>query len=193
MASKGQKFLPISDAMARDIDSGKAAGRDFADFLPDHVAQEIYDASRPGPVRAENLVPISKAEARRRTTFDGETMPKFPATRRVIPAPYQRDRVIGGSHGKAWQELTARQIHPGDIIPDLGLVTLVEERTVYAAKAHVDQGTAWSNTLIGGPNDEHPAGYDPDSLVAIGTAVRVTGKGGKVVVMRPETQGRVFR
>jgi hypothetical protein len=120
-------------------------------------------------------------------------MPKFPATRRVIPAPFQRDRVIGGKHGKEWRVLQAQQIQPRDIIPDLGLVTLVEERTVYSTRALAEKGEGWSDPMVGGPNDEHPAGYAPDDLVAIGTAVRVTGAGGKVVVMRPDTEGRVFR
>ena len=193
MASEGKKFLPISNGMAKDIDSGKAAGRDFADFLPDSVAQELYDQSRPGPVRAENLVPISKAEAKRRLTFDGDTMPKFPATRRVIPAPYQRDRVTGGQHGKKWRELVAQQIHPGDIIPDIGLVVRVEERTLYATRSDAEAGHAHVDPLVGGPDGEIPAGYAEEDVVAAGMAVLVVGAGGNVSVFRPDSEGRVFR
>jgi hypothetical protein len=41
MTDDDTKYLPISDAMARDIDSGKAKDRDLADFLPDDYAQEL--------------------------------------------------------------------------------------------------------------------------------------------------------
>lgn len=192
MASDGKKYLQISDALGRDIDSGKAANRDFADFLPDQVAQEIYDASRPGPVRAENLVPISKAEARRRTTFDGESMPRFPATRRVIPAPYQRDRVVGGSHGKSWTTVIAGAVKVGDIITDIGLVTERREVTVYATRGHVEQGVARNHPLVRS-DGKMPEGYDPDDLVAIEPAFVITGAGGNVRVYRYQADVKVFR
>jgi hypothetical protein len=193
VASEGQKYLPISDAMGRDIDSGKAAGRDIADFLPDYVAQEIWDQSNPGPVHAETLVPISKAEATRRTTFGGDSMPRFPATRRVIPAPYRRDRVTGGTHGKSWTTVSAAQVKEGDIITDLGLVVHTGERGVYATREHVSEGVARSHPLLGGPEGQMPRGYDPENLVAIETVVAVTGAGGKVAVFGRHAEVRVFR
>jgi hypothetical protein len=197
VASEGQHYLPISDAMGRDIDSGKAAGRDIADFLPDHVAQEIWDQSNPGPVHAETLVPISKAEATRRTTFDGDSMPRFPATRRVIPAPYRRDRVVGGKHGKTWTTLLAGDVRPGDIVPDIGLVVDRSERTVYATREHVTRGEeAFYRplvSLVSGPDGKLPEGHDPDDLVAIEPAFAITGAGGKVVIFSYRAEVRVFR
>jgi hypothetical protein len=193
VASEGQHYLPISDAMGRDIDSGKAAGRDIADFLPDHVAQELWDQSNPGPVHAETLVPISKAEATRRTTFDGDSMPRFPATRRVIPAPYQRDRVTGGRHGKAWTTVLAGAVRPGDIVPDIGLVVGRDERTVYVTREHVAEGSAQGNRVVSGHGGKLPEGYSPDDLVAIEPAFAITGAGGKTVIFSHRAEVRVFR
>lgn len=186
------KFLRISNAMGRDIDAGRAKGRDIADFLPDAVAQEMLDASHSGPVHAENLVPISKAEARRRTTFDGESMPKFPATRRVIPAPYRRDRVVGGSHGKSWRTLIAGAIRVGDIITDLGLVVDRREVTAYATREHVAAGMAHSN-LMYADVDGIPEGVEEEDLVAIEPGYFIIGAGGKGAIFRCNAEVKVFR
>lgn len=188
-----QKFLHISDAMGRDIDRGLAKDRDITDFLPDHVNQALWDAQHPGPVHAENLVPISKEEARKRTTFNGDEMPRFPATRRVIPAPFKRDRITGGSHGKAWTTIVAAGIVTGDIIPEIGLVTDAEERTVYSHRENVMQGTAWSYPLVARPGNRLPEGCHPDDLVAIGLVIAVRGAGGNARTYDPGAEVKAFR
>lgn len=192
MASDDQKFLPISDSMGRDLDSGRAIGRDVADFLPDSVLQELYDASHPGPVHAENLVPISPAAAKEMRTQTGDTLPKMPATRRVIPAPYKRDRITGGRHGKKWTTCAAQDIHPGDIITGIGLIVRVERRVVYATREQVAQGMANSATLLGVPGFPVP-GHDPDDLVAVGEATLVLGAGGNTARYRAAEEVKVFR
>lgn len=179
-----EKYLPISDAMARDIDSGKAADRDLADFLPDAVAQELYDASNPGPVHAENLVPISSQQGAemRRIDPDSGTLPLFPATRRVIPAPYRRDRVTGGSHGKAWTLVTAEQVRKGDIITDLGLVVHVDEQVV-----HGTVGEFASTAALSGGH------WTRDDEVATGRRYVVTGAGGRQAAFPAGREVKVFR
>lgn len=170
MTDDSTKYLPISDAMARDLDSGAAAGRDLADFLPDDYAQELYDQSQPGPVHAENLIPISPQEAAARRTIDPEagTLPMFPATRRVIPAPFQRSRVVGGSHGKAWMLIRGEQVAVGDIITAVGLVVDVREEIRYGTEAGVEN-------------------------VAVGRDFVVTGKGGNVERYDAGAEVKVFR
>lgn len=177
-----QQYLPISDAMGRDIDKGIANGRDIADFLPDAVAQEMLDMSRPGPVHAENLIPISPDHAREMRTQKGDTLPKMPATRRVIPAPYRRDRITGGRHGKSWQEVPPSAIQPGDIITDIGLVVIVGTAIRYESVAdNVPEGTEL-------------AMWRPEDKVAMSMDVVVTGAGGRAISYRANGPDvRVFR
>lgn len=180
-------YLPISDAMGRDIDKGLAAGRDVADFLPDSVAQEMYDMSHPAPVHAENLVPISAAQAAEMRRIDpaSGSLPKFPATRRVIPAPYKRDRVVGGDHGKAWTLVTADKVRKGDIIlPDVGMVVSVQERVVYENLDLFAPGES-------GP--QHLGNWKPDDKVATRREYVVTGAGGNVVTYPSHAEVQVFR
>lgn len=185
MADDG--YLPISNAMGRDIDSGKAAGRDVADFLPDDVAQELYDqtTSARAPVHAENLIPISPSEGAAMRQIDPESgsLPRFPATRRVIPAPFQRDCITGGSHGKAWTLVTADQIRKGDIIPDLGLVVDVQDEVRREKIADLVAPEDLQNVSIG----------SPEGFAAAGTQHIVTGAGGKVVTFPSHAEVKVFR
>lgn len=184
MADDGQKYLPISDALGRDIDSGKAADRDLSDFLPDDFAQELYDSSHPGPVHAENLIPISPAEGAAMRQIDPASgkLPMFPATRRVIPAPFKRDRVTGGSHGKAWTLVLAPKILPGDIITGIGLVVSVQEKVQHAKLGDFTTTAALSGGHFTGEDD-----------VATGTEYEVTGAGGNVETYPSSAEVKVFR
>jgi len=129
---------------------------------------ERQSAAASSPVHAEDLRPISGAEAARRTTFDGEHLPSMPARRRVIPAPFARPSVRGGTHGKTWQRVRADQVRAGDIVPDVGLVTSVRERLCRETVAGV-----------------------------AGVATRVefvlTGAGGVTLAFSPDGQVQVFR
>lgn len=186
MAEGGSKYLPISDGMAKDIDSGKAATRDLADFLPDAVAQELYDSSNPGPVHAENLIPISPQQGAAMRAIDPESgsLPKFPSTRRVLPAPFKRDVVTGGSHGKAWTLVTAERVRPGDIVTDMGLISAVEEQIVYENLDLFVHGES-------GP--EHLGTWKPDDKVATGKQYLITGGSGKQVTWPAGREVKVFR
>lgn len=162
-------FLRIPDSLGRDLDAGRCDNMAVDEFLPDHALQEIkdYQDSR-SVVHAEDLRPISRSEAARRTMFDGEHLPKAPATRRVIPAPFRRDRVVGGRHGKEWRERSVREVRRGDIIPDIGLVVDLAERI-----RHEGEGKL-------GP-------------IAVGTDIRITGAGGAERIFDAEASLQVFR
>jgi hypothetical protein len=147
--SEQQGFLPITDAMARDLDNGKADNRPIEDFMPDDVLQQMKDAQGP-TVRAQDLLPISKAEAARRTAFDGESLPHAPATKRVIPAPFRRDRISGGKHGKSWREMAAESVEVGDIIPDVGLVRAVHKRIRYEGEGKLGPIAAGLDVFVTG-------------------------------------------
>lgn len=181
-----EKFLPISDAMARDLDNGRAGNRTYEDFIPDSALQAMKDdQDRRSVVRGEDLIPISKAEAARRTTFDGESLPTgIPSTRRVIPAPFKRDRVVGGRHGKTWHEgMAAKEIRARDIIPDIGLVRRVEHyvRHEEVSHPHIHDG---DGTVEGCPGCFPPA---------VGVDVQVIGGDGRYHVLDAEASVRVFR
>lgn len=192
MAEGGSAYLPISDGMAKDLDSGKAVGRDVADFLPDAVAQELYDQSNPGPVHAENLIPISPQQAAEMRTIDpaSGTLPKFPGTRRVIPAPFRRDRLVGGSHGKAWCLILADKIVRGDIITDIGLVVSVEEKVRYKSRGEVVEGETGERIGLPGLT---MAPLVNDIQVAVGRDYVVTGAGGNQRTFGSHEQVKVFR
>jgi hypothetical protein len=165
-------ILEIPASLGRDLDkaaAGKIAPPPVEAFMSDSALEAAEKAARAasGPVHAEDLRPISRAEAAARTTFDGHSLPDVPAPRRVIPAPFRRPQVTGGSHGKTWQPVRADQVRPGDIIPDLGRVTRVDEHGIY----------------------EDIGGHD----ALTGIEVVLTGAGGVVRVLDCADQVRAFR
>ena len=186
MADKPGHVLEISESLGRDVDrarEGKIAPPPIEAFMSPAALEQAEKSASTAPVHAEDLRPISHAEAARRTTFDGKNMPGVPATRRVIPAPFRRDRIAVDHHGKTWQSVRADQVREGDIVPDLGLVAEVREMVLYAPRSDFLE----------------PAERDyltEDELVqpvAHGTAIRVLGAGANVLVLRPDAQVRVFR
>jgi hypothetical protein len=172
--SKPGGILQIPDSLGRDLDkaaAGKIAPPPIEAFMSDAALEQAEKNTRAAsePVHAEDLKPISQAEAAVRTTFGGAVLPSLPAPRRVIPAPFQRPSVRGGSHGKSWHEnVRADQVRAGDIIPDVGRVTRVDE--------YVTRET------VAGVGD-----------VATGVEVALTGAGGVVRVFDCAAPVRVFR
>lgn len=165
-------ILEIPDSLGRDLDkaaAGKIPAPPIEAFMSDSALQASQDATTAAsePVHAEDLRPVSAAEAARRSTFDGQSLPRT-TRRRVIPAPFRRPRAVGGSHGKTWQSVRADQVVSGDIIPGIGLVMDVREvirRETVAGVAGVATRVEW----------------------------RVTGAGGVTKAFRPAEQVRVFR
>jgi hypothetical protein len=136
-------MLEISPAVARDMEKakeGKIPAPPIEAFMSDDMASKIESASKlpTQPVHAETLRPITRGEANRRTTITGNTLPSMPAPRRVIPAPFQRPTVNGGTHGKSWQNVRAGQVAAGDIIPEVGLVFSTHELLERETVAEVD-------------------------------------------------------
>jgi hypothetical protein len=128
-------------------------------------------AAATSPVHAEDLVAISPAEAARRTTFDGEHLPKMPATRRVIPPPFRRPRFDLDRHGRQWTNCRADMVEKDDMVAVGGQAFRV----------------ASTETVI---RYETVAGI-PD--VAVGMKILLTGIAGNQVAFEPGQDVRAFR
>jgi len=158
-----EHVIEIPESLGRDVDrfrEGKGPAPPAEAFLSDASLAQIEARTTPAaaapPVPAEALVPISKAEAARRTMFDGQTLPSMPVTRRVKPAPFRRDRIEVSRHGRTWQYVAAEKVQAGDTVPGVGEV---EHRQI--VRRH---------ETVAGRSD-----------VAVGMKVILTGKGGNVL------------
>jgi hypothetical protein len=178
--------ITIPESLGRDVDKareGRLKGQlPVEAFMSDAALAQVEAQSRAAatPVHAEQLIPISAAEGRRRRTFSGEGLPDFPQARRVIPPPFRRPSISAGRHGKTWGFIEAQSILNDDLIIGIGLVVAVEEKVVYATKAELG---------ISLPGVDE----DFEERVAIGIAIVVTGKGGEVRAFRERDQVKVFR
>lgn len=136
--------------------------------MSDAAVEQAEAASKAAAVHAGDLVPITRAEAARRVTFDGEHLPALPATRRVLPAPFRRQRIAVEHHGRAWTGCRADQLAPGDIVPGIGRLISAVRATRYAEVAGVPG-------------------------VATGVSIYIRGAGGVEQVLDPAEQVRAFR
>jgi hypothetical protein len=169
-------ILEIPESLGRDVDAfyaGKRPAPPVEAFMSDAALQQVEQQTRAAsaPVHAEDLVPISKAEAAARTTFDGEHLPRVPATRRVIPAPFRRPRFDLDRHGRDWTTCRADDVAPGDMVAVDGTsfrVAAVEPVLRYEVVAGI-----------------------PD--VAVGMKVIITGIAGNQLVFEPGSNVRAFR
>jgi hypothetical protein len=143
----------------------------------DHVRQQAE------PVHAEDLVPVSRDDPRIAGPGfgNGETLPKVPVRRRVIPAPFRRPSIHIDHHGKSWQVRLAEQVRPGDIVPGVGRVKTAETRTRYEPMSAVLR-----------PEDLEFHELSPDKQVAIGVEIVLTGIDGCVRIYGSREQVRVF-
>jgi hypothetical protein len=196
LPDKPPHVLDISDALGRDVDrarEGKAAPPPMEAFFSDAALETMVPDD--GPVHAEALAPISRAEAARRETFDGSALPGHPVTRRVIPAPFRRDRLVAGRHGKTWQEVRASGVRPGDIIPDIGVVTGISDEIRYMDRSEFPPAELAEIDALypGGATgaDGHPLTWG--TKVAVGLDYTITGAGGNKLKTDAGTKVRVFR
>lgn len=171
---KPAHILEIPDSLARDVDAyyaGKRPAPPMEAFMSDAALDQVavQTAAAAAPVYAEDLRPITKAEAQRRTTFDGETLPKVPAARRVIPAPFQRPRFDLDRHGRNWTTCDAEDVKKGDMVPDIGRIGCDAEIVIRY------------ETVAGIPD------------VAVSMKVILTGISGNRVPFEPGTRVRAFR
>ena len=182
-------MLQIPRSTEKEVEKwrdGKAPAPPVEHFLPDSALAEIERASRAKaePVRADRLYPITAGEAAARRTQAGAELPKMPAPRRVIPAPFQRPRVTGGSHGKAWQEIRAENLSLGDIVPGVGRVVARSVRTVYVSREAAEQPGPLTGPVSAEPGEDK---------VAVGEVVLVEGAGREVKAFRFGTYAQAFR
>lgn len=208
MADKPGHIVEISDALGRDVDKAREGKLKKAlpieAFMSQGALDELAARQRPKtePVRADQLQAISPVEAARRRTFSGESLPEgIPQVRRVIPAPFRRpSATIGSNHGKTWRTLTADKIRTGDIVPDLGEVSVVREEVVRRPKGEVlgfelrsrgGAGRLWhkgGQAVLGEARNA-----ELDEPVAVGVAILVFGAQDQVKAFREYDEVQVFR
>lgn len=163
----------MTDPMKKALDQGKDLPIEQLVSPRGLEAIEAAKARSSRPIRADHMRPITKAEAARRTalTREGE-LPLMPATKRVLPKPFERPRVVVssfGGHRKTWQSVRVDEVQAGDIIPDLGRVVDIAEQI-----RREDVG--------------------PAKDVATGVTTILVGAGGKVAAFRdPHERIQVFR
>jgi hypothetical protein len=162
----------MTDPMKKALDEGKDLPIEQLVSGAGLDAIEASKARRAAPVRMDQMKPITKAEATRRRTQFGETLPNMPATKRVIPKPFERPRVVVssfGGHRKTWQSVRVDEVQEGDIIPDLGRVVEITEQI-----RREDVG--------------------PAKDVATGVTIILVGMGGNVAAFRdPHERLQAFR
>jgi hypothetical protein len=126
VAEDGLNDIPlIPDKVADKLQAGKDVAIEELVSESSLQAQREESLRKAEPVHAGALTPISKQDAARRTRFDGKTLPRLPATRRVLPEPFRRHVInlsLPWEDKKTWQYVRADQVQAGDIVPDLGLV-----------------------------------------------------------------------
>lgn len=166
--SKPGHVLTVPDSVANDLDHGRDVPIEA--LMPDHVveAAQLAQAKRTAPVHAGQLQPISHGEAAARRTQHGETLPNMPATRRVIPEPFRRPRIDISRHGRVWEYVPPELVEPGDTVPGVGQVAVID---VVVRRA----------TVAGVPD------------VAVGTEVVLTGVSGTQCAYRPKDMIQAFR
>jgi hypothetical protein len=159
--------VEIPDSLGRDVDKARAGTLKgtlpVEAFMSDGALEEVQARSS-APVHAEDLVPITKAEAARRTTFDGEHLPRVPSTRRVLPAPFRRERVSLDRHGRAWQSCRADAVEPGDVVPEIGRIAGTDFDIKYETVAGVPDVATGMKVILTGI-DGNSAAFDPGQHV----------------------------
>jgi hypothetical protein len=180
VSDKPAHVIEIPDSLGRDVDkarAGKLKGTlPVEAFMSEESVAQVAEqsAAASAPVHAGDLRAISPAEAARRSTFNGETLPGHPVPRRVIPEPFQRPRVSlvsvdGPTHGRAWVSCPAEKITEGDMVVDIGRIARDAETVLRY------------ETVAGVPD------------VAVGMKVILTGVSGNRVPFEPGTRVRAFR
>ena len=135
MPDKPAHVIEIPDSLGRDVDAyreGRGEAPPIEAFMSDESLEQVQRQTAAAPVHAEDLVPISQAEAADRTTIRGDTLPRMPVTRPVIPAPFRRPSISISHHGRTWQPCRAGDVQVGDTVPGVGLVTGRQIVTQYA-------------------------------------------------------------
>lgn len=175
MADKPAHIIEIPDSLGRDVDKAREGKLKHAlpveAFMSEESIAQVaqQSAAAAAPVHAEDLRMITKAEAARRSTFNGQTLPGHPVPRRVIPEPFRRPSINIDHHGRDWTTCAVEKVKEGDVVVDVGRIGRDPETEIV-------RGTV--------------AGV---AGVATGMKVILTGISGNRVVFAPGTIVRAFR
>lgn len=60
-----------------------------------------------------------------------------------IPTPFSRPAIELGGHGKAWQDVTGKDIELGDVIPGFGRVSSLVRVGNAVSAINEEAGTTW--------------------------------------------------
>jgi hypothetical protein len=130
----------IPDKVAAKLQDGKDVSlEELSSAAAEQRAQR--ESARATPLRGETLKPISRAAANTLMTGNSAghlqrgTIPRAPATRRVIPPPFRRETIsirVPGEPVPEWRNLRADQVKEGDIVPGVGRVVSTKHATRYS-------------------------------------------------------------
>lgn len=118
--SKGDTITPVEAVLDRAATKKLHAKAEEAQQYLDERAKRQAE-----PVRMEGLKPLPATMPRPspgQIPSGPDALGLVPSVRRSIPAPYKRDRISAGRHGKTWGYLAADQVRVGDIVVDFGRV-----------------------------------------------------------------------
>jgi hypothetical protein len=171
LPDKPEHVIEIPESLGRDVDKareGKLKGDlPIEAFMSDAALEQVDRQTQAAatPVHAEDLTPISKADAAQRTIIPrGGPLPSMPSTRRVIPAPFRRPRIDISHHGRSWQLCRADEIAAGDTVPDVGLVASAQIVTRYETVAGVPDVAIGMKVILRGVSGTELA-FDPGQQV----------------------------
>jgi hypothetical protein len=170
-------IITIPDSLGRDVDKFREGKLKEAPPIEAFMSTESLEQvekqtqAAAAPLQAADLVPITKEEGARRTRFNGESLPSAPATRRVIPPPFQRPAInlVSAGHGREWTMCPAEDVKEGDMVVDVGRIARDAETVIRY------------ETIAGIPD------------VAVSMKVILTGVTGNQLAYQPGQRVRAFR
>ncbi len=86
------------------------------------------------PVHMEGLKPLPPGLPRLPNGVipgGSDALTMVPSMRRSIPAPYRRESINIGRHGKTWAYAQAGSVQPGDLVVDFGKIAAASEELIY--------------------------------------------------------------
>jgi hypothetical protein len=192
----------IPDKVVKDIQDGKDVSLEaISEAATEMREKRSLEAAK--PLDGRTLKPITRHRANQIISGspDGKlqrgVMPKAPATRRVIPPPFQRESIrirVPGEPVPEWRNLRAEQVMEGDIVPGVGRVVEITRQTRYSdAREQVpvtvhegDPGMLVSKTFDPGDYGLLQEAYG-STRVAVGVDIVLTGPEAQIVIAAEET------
>ncbi len=175
--------------------------------------RDTREAARSQPLHGGSLRPTTRSHANTLMTGNPQghlqrgTVPRAPATRRVIPPPFQRESIsirVPGEPRPEWRTVRASQVQEGLIVPGVGRVVGTERRTRHSDAA--DQVPVFREEAL--MNAQIPAlipvqdytGEDARRLldaygstrVAVGVDIVLTGPEGASVTVDERAEVQAF-